>query len=85
MATKPIDRLMFVQGGLCFFCEQPLPRSEASVEHLLASANGGKNNDDNCVACCKAVNALLGRVMQASRGQAKPDLVRKLLHARLGS
>ena len=62
MATKPIDRLMFVQGGLCFFCEQPLPRSEASVEHLLASANGGKNNDDNCVACCKAVNALLGNM-----------------------
>ena len=33
----------------------------------------------------KAVNALLGRVMQASRGQAKPDLVRKLLNERLGS
>jgi hypothetical protein len=23
-------------------------------------ANGGGNNDENCVACCKAVNALLG-------------------------
>ena len=51
---------MFVQGGICFFCKQPLPKAEASVEHLLASANGGSNNDDNCVACCKAVNALLG-------------------------
>ena len=51
---------MFVQGGLCFFCKQPLPKAEASVEHLLASANGGGNNDENCVACCKSVNALLG-------------------------
>lgn len=51
---------MFVQGGICFFCKQPLPKAEASVEHLLASANGGSNSDENCVACCKAVNALLG-------------------------
>lgn len=60
MPTKPLDRLMFAQGGLCFFCKKPLPKSEASVEHLVASANGGTNADDNCVACCKAVNALLG-------------------------
>ena len=60
MPTKPLDRLMFVQGGLCFFCKQPLPKAEASVEHLFASANGGGNNDENCVACCKSVNALLG-------------------------
>jgi HNH endonuclease len=60
MPTKSLDRLMFAQGGLCFFCKKPLPKSEASVEHLVASAHGGTNADDNCVACCKAVNALLG-------------------------
>jgi hypothetical protein len=60
MPTKPLDRLMFAQGGLCFFCKKPLPLGEASVEHLFASANGGSNNDENCVACCKALNALLG-------------------------
>lgn len=60
MPTKPLDRLMFAQGGLCFFCRKPLPQSEASVEHLVASANGGRNGDDNCVACCKALNALFG-------------------------
>ena len=62
MPTKPLDRLIFAQGGLCFFCKQPLPKSEASIEHLVASTNGGSNNDENCVACCKAVNALLGRM-----------------------
>jgi hypothetical protein len=60
MPTKPLDRLMFAQGGLCFFCKDPLPQSEASVEHLVASANGGSNDDENCVACCKSLNALLG-------------------------
>jgi hypothetical protein len=60
MPTKPLDRLMFTQGGLCFFCKEPLLQSEASVEHLVANANGGGNGDDNCVACCKALNALLG-------------------------
>jgi len=51
---------MFVQGSLCFFCKQPLSKADASVEHLLASANAGSNHDDNCVACCKSFNALLG-------------------------
>lgn len=62
MPTTPLDRLMFAQGGLCFFCRQPLPKAEASVEHLFASSNGGSNKDENCVACCKSVNALLGRM-----------------------
>lgn len=60
MPTKPLDRLLFAQGGLCFFCKETMPKSEASVEHLVASANGGGNSDENCVACCKAVNALFG-------------------------
>jgi hypothetical protein len=60
MPTKPLDRLMFAQGGLCFFCKKPIAQSDASVEHLVASANGGGNGDDNCVACCKALNALFG-------------------------
>jgi len=58
--TKPLERLLFVQGGRCFFCKQPLPRAEASVEHLVASSHGGSNNDHNCVVCCKSLNALLG-------------------------
>ncbi len=60
MATTPLERLLFVQGNLCFFCQRPLAKADASVEHLLATANGGDNSDGNCVACCKAVNRLLG-------------------------
>ena len=61
MPTKPLDRLIFAQGGSCFFCGQTLAQSEASVEHLVAVANGGGNAEENCVACCKALNALFGR------------------------
>jgi hypothetical protein len=60
MPTKPIDRLMFAQGDLCFFCKHPLPKAEASIEHLVAKARDGSSKDENCVACCKAMNALLG-------------------------
>jgi hypothetical protein len=52
--------LLFAQGGLCFFCQKPLAKEEASVEHLFAVANGGPNIRANCVVCCKAFNGLLG-------------------------
>lgn len=60
MPTKPIDRLLFAQGGQCFFCKKLLSKAEASVEHLQASGRAGANSDENCVVCCKALNALLG-------------------------
>jgi hypothetical protein len=60
MPITPLKRLLFAQGGLCFFCESPLPATEASVEHLVAKAHGGSDGDHNCVACCKSLNALLG-------------------------
>jgi hypothetical protein len=76
---KQLDRLMFLQGGLCFFCERPLAAGDASVEHLFASANGGTNSEGNCVACCKALNTLFGdkslkeklQVVLNQRGQFK--------------
>jgi len=70
---------MWAQGNRCFFCDRPLPKDDASVEHLWAKASGGINSDENCVACCKAVNALLGsmslkekfRVVLNQRGKFK--------------
>jgi hypothetical protein len=60
MSIKPLDRLLFAQGQCCFFCDQPLPREAASVEHLLAKSHAGTNELDNCVACCKALNQIFG-------------------------
>lgn len=60
MSIKPLDRLLFAQGNRCFFCSEVLDRSEASIEHLVAVAREGTDADENCVACCKAINRLLG-------------------------
>ena len=60
MATTPLERLLFLQGGRCFFCRLALPKAEASIEHLQAVSGGGTNHDDNCVACCKTLNRVLG-------------------------
>jgi hypothetical protein len=57
---KPLDRLLFAQRGLCFFCQKPLPKTEASIEHLVAKANDGSDRPDNCVACCKSLNQMFG-------------------------
>lgn len=57
---SPLERLLFAQGGMCFFCKKPLSKTDASVEHLLASSRGGGNQDENCVACCTSLNRLLG-------------------------
>jgi hypothetical protein len=54
--------LLFAQGGDCFFCRKKLSKAEASVEHLVALTHGGKDNDENCVACCKSLNNLFGRM-----------------------
>jgi hypothetical protein len=62
MPTKPLERLLFAQGGDCFFCRKPLSKAEASVEHLVALTHGGGDSDENCVACCKALNNLFGRI-----------------------
>ena len=62
MPTTPLQRLLFTQGGDCFFCRRKLDKAEASVEHLVAQTHGGKDNDENCVACCKSLNNLFGRM-----------------------
>lgn len=62
MPIKPINRLLFAQGGRCFFCARQLTKADASIEHLVPRAHSGKDNDENCVACCKQLNALFGRV-----------------------
>jgi len=62
MSTKPIDKLLFIQGARCFFCDKELTKQTASIEHLLASSKGGANNYENCVVCCKQLNGLFGNM-----------------------
>jgi hypothetical protein len=59
MPNKRLQRLMDEQGNKCFFCKKHLSPANASVEHLVARANGGRDGNDNCVACCESLNKLL--------------------------
>jgi hypothetical protein len=68
--VKQLERLLFLQGQRCFFCQQPIAPGEASVEHLIATSNGGTKDDENCVVCCKSVNAALGSLSFKAKLQA---------------
>jgi hypothetical protein len=67
---KQLERLLFLQGHRCFFCAQAIPAGEASIEHLVATSNGGTKDDENCVVCCKAVNTALGHLSVKAKIQA---------------
>jgi 5-methylcytosine-specific restriction endonuclease McrA len=60
MPTTNLDRVLFLQGGQCFFCAKMLSKAEASVEHLVPKAHGGNDHIDNLVACCTALNSFFG-------------------------
>lgn len=59
---KQLQRLLLHQGQRCFFCDQAIPKGEASIEHLAAVSNGGASADENCVVCCKTLNAAMGNL-----------------------
>jgi hypothetical protein len=56
------DRLLFLQGGLCFYCRRKLDPAKATVEHVIPGSMGGKGDESNIVACCRAINALFANL-----------------------
>ncbi|MES2460514.1 MAG: HNH endonuclease [Armatimonadota bacterium] len=60
MSVSPLDKALFLQGGLCFFCNKTLSNDEASVDHLLPKSRCGTNEAENLVACCKTLNGIFG-------------------------
>jgi 5-methylcytosine-specific restriction endonuclease McrA len=59
---KKLKTIFFKQGEKCFFCGNKITQNERSVEHLIAKSNGGSNDDDNLVVCCKTLNGLFGNI-----------------------
>ena len=62
MPTTPLQRMMFQQGRLCFFCDRRIPKDEASLEHLIPASADGPSHPDNLVACCKTLNTIFGNM-----------------------
>lgn len=44
---KRIEALYKRDGDLCFYCQKPVDRSEASAEHILSRCHGGTNRLEN--------------------------------------
>lgn len=61
-ALTKLRKMLYLQGGSCFFCGKPLPEADASVEHLNAKSRGGTNSEDNEVVCHKTLNQVFGNM-----------------------
>jgi len=70
MPTTPLQRMMFLQGQLCFFCNRAIPKDEASLEHLVPASKDGSSRPDNLVACCKTLNSIFGDMSLKEKLQA---------------
>ena len=55
-----LQRMLYLQSGLCFFCREPLKEEEASIEHLNPKARGGTSTTDNEVVCHSSLNEAFG-------------------------
>lgn len=67
------------QSGRCHYCDRPMiqdttrapgervPDEQATLEHLVAFADGGGTSEENCRAACFLCNGLKGKVDQAIR------------------
>ncbi len=60
---KPLTKLgkmLYLQGGNCFFCGRGLKEEDASIEHLNPKSRGGASTEDNEVVCHKTMNQVFG-------------------------
>jgi 5-methylcytosine-specific restriction endonuclease McrA len=60
---KPLTKLgkmLYLQGGNCFFCGRGLKEEDASIEHLNPKSRGGASTEDNEVVCHKTLNQVFG-------------------------
>ena len=56
------QRVIFLQGQRCFFCDRVLPKEEQTLDHLVPVSGGGTDHPDNLVGCCKTLNEMFGNM-----------------------
>ncbi len=65
--------LMLAFGGRCFYCRAPLSYTQATADHFIPRANGGKNHATNRVLSCHPCNSHKGDLDPRLYGLATPD------------
>jgi len=62
-AAKRRNHQAILQAGACYYCEEYIPKTEWSTEHLTRVADGGLvNNSLNIVMACKECNSSRGDI-----------------------
>jgi 5-methylcytosine-specific restriction endonuclease McrA len=61
-ALTKLGKLLYLQGGNCFFCGMPLTEEHASIEHLNPKSRGGVSTEDNEVVCHETLNHAFGNM-----------------------
>jgi len=57
MSTKLLDRLLFAQGGFCFFSNKHYQKSDPALSSGRGLPRVAVTMTKNRVACCKTLNA----------------------------
>ena len=57
-----LRKMLYLQGGNCFFCGTPLSEDDASIEHLNPKSRGGPSAEDNEVVCHRTLNHAFGNM-----------------------
>jgi len=45
-----------IAKGVCYYCGQPTPPAELTMDHVVALTRGGKSVKNNLVPACKTCN-----------------------------
>jgi 5-methylcytosine-specific restriction endonuclease McrA len=61
-AQTKLRKMLYLQGGSCFFCGMALAEEDASVEHLNPKSRGGTCTEENEVVCHKTLNHAFGNM-----------------------
>ncbi|MGE3624051.1 MAG: HNH endonuclease [Bdellovibrionales bacterium] len=44
------------QGGKCFYCPKRIGKLTATIDHVRPLSDGGRDHENNMVACCRDCN-----------------------------
>jgi len=59
------DEIATEQRWKCFYCKQPMTRSQRTLDHRLPVSRGGKTQRKNLVAACSFCNQRKGSLTDA--------------------
>lgn len=70
------DRLLKRDGGQCWFCSQPMPDDDMSIEHLLPQSAGGNSQAENLCLAHTSCNQMAANKSLVEKIELRAELIR---------